>query len=182
VVVWTGEARWETPGLGERRVAGLKSGGRAAALQRGWLWRFVGRAATKPPTLMRNAGWGTRSCIFVGGEKWRAKRDFSSLRWMTAKGAERAGLRPGPARTGVTCATAEAFRWSSCYKTSHPAEERRMGHPVLFFGLVTARAAPQELGWRRGVTLRRLFFLSCGRGRSRRIWRRRNRRCRVAAR
>ena len=28
----------------------------------------VGRAATKPPTLLRSAGWGTRFCFFRHGE------------------------------------------------------------------------------------------------------------------
>jgi hypothetical protein len=49
--------------------------------------------------------------------------------WGCGDGRERVGrafynvnLRRG---SPVVC-------WS-CYKTSHPAEERRMGHPVLFF-------------------------------------------------
>ena len=71
-----------------------------------------------------------------------------------------------------------AFHRSSFYKTSHPTEERRMGHPVLFLGFVIART----WGSSRGVTVRRSIFLSCDRGRSRRIWRRQNRRCRIPAR
>ena len=30
----------------------------------------LGRAATKPPTLLRGAGWGTRFCFFGWGEGW----------------------------------------------------------------------------------------------------------------
>jgi hypothetical protein len=58
-----------------------------------------------------------------GGERWSLPRDA-------------VGRRRGLVKSGGRAAAlqkSEGVCWWSSYKTSHPAEERRMGHPSWYF-------------------------------------------------
>ena len=126
-------------------------------------WAHLSEPSSQNPHPSENEESGTRKGARPATRR-RERLRHPPLRWfgMTAKKRRKAGgseTRPYTDRANV-CHACDAG-WC---------------------GVTLVGVTPQELVWRRGVTLRRLFFLSCGRGRSRRIWRRRNCRCRVAAR